>query len=185
MAKGGAQILREFLIALGFDIDLQQFKSFQEKQASIIKTFETMGRVATVAATAIAAGVLKIASDMEDLYFSSERAGTSVRGLMALRFGGAQAGVGADAMASMVEQMASTLRANPGLVAFFKQLGLPVLSNNTKNLVNLITALRELDARGGGVLARMIGAQFGFDEQTLTLLFKNYPDFIRGLKEQD
>jgi lysozyme len=184
MAKSGSNILREFLIAIGFDVDEQAFKNFQTKETSIIKQFETMIKVAAVAGTAVAGAVLKIANDMEQLYFSSERAGTSVKGLMMLRFGGAQAGIGADAMASAVEQMASTIRANPGMVAFFHQLGLPVFADNAKNFANLIGKLRDMDARGGGVMARMIGAQFGFDEQTLTLLFKNYPDFLRGLKEQ-
>ncbi len=184
MGKSGANILREFLVAIGFDVDEQAFKNFQTKEASIIKQFETMTKVAAVAGTAVAGAVLKIASDMEELYFSSERAGTSVNALMALRFGGAQAGIGADAMAASIEQMASTIRANPGMVAFFHQLGLPVFADNAKNFANLIGKLRDMDARGGGVMARMIGQQFGFDEQTLTLLFKNYPDFIRGLREQ-
>jgi lysozyme len=181
----GSNILREFLIKLGFDVDLQKFKAFQDKEKSVIETLTTMGKVGAATGIAVAAAVLKIANDMEQLYFSSERAGTSVQSLMALRFGGAQAGIGADAMASAVEQMASTIRSNPGLVAFFKRMGLPVLKDNAKNFTNMIGALRDLDARGGGVMARMIGAQFGFDEQTLTLLFRNYPDFLRGLKEQD
>lgn len=186
MAKSGASVLREFLVAIGFDINYQEFKQFQDREKSIIETLTTMGKVGAATGIAVAAAVLKIANDMEQLYFSSERAGTSVQNLMALRFGGAQAGIGADAMASAVEQMASTLRANPGLGAFFQQItGRGPTSDNFKNFTNLIQQLREMDAHGGGVMARLIGAQFGLDEQTLTLLFRNYPDFLRGLKEQD
>lgn len=132
-----ANVLKEFLVKLGFSTDEQSYKKFVAKSEAITKQFLELGKVAAVAGTVVAGAVLKIASDMEQLYFSSERAGTSVKNLMALRFGGAQAGVGADAMASAVEQMASTIRSNPGMVA----LGLGEKRMKTSKVIALVALL--------------------------------------------
>ncbi len=183
MAKSGANVLKEFLVAVGFDVDLSQFKQFQDKGNEVVDVFESITKGAIATGVAVAAATLKIASDMEQLYFSSELAGTSIRALMDLRFGGAQAGVGADRMAATIERMASMLRMNPGLGVFFGAGGPG--SDDAKNFLNIVTKLHEMDLHGGGLMARIIGQQLGIDEQTLTLLFKNWPDFIRGLHEQD
>jgi lysozyme len=179
------QVLREYLVKLGWDVDEQGFKTFQSKFEGTIKQLTQLGKVAAVAGVALSTAVIKAASDIEKLYFSAERAGTSVSQLMAIRFGAEQIGVGADNAAAMIERMGSALRSNPGLQVFFQQLGLTEVSDNTKNFINLVTKLRDLSERGGmsHAIASQIAAQFGIDEPTLLMLEKNLPDLIRAQQQ--
>lgn len=182
-----ANVIQEFLVAIGFDVDEQQYKNSTNKFKGIVEGFEKLAKVAGVVAATmgvVSTAVLETANDMEKLYFAAQRAGTSVTGLMELRFGGEQAGLGADQTAAMIERMASTIRSNPGMVAFFRQLHLPISPDMKNNFETMISALRRMDQNGQGLMARMIGQQFGFDETTLTQLFADWPDFLRGEKEQ-
>src|ERR1700732_3239815 len=156
-----SNVLKEFLVAIGFKVDEQQYKNFQSKFKSTVEQFERLGKLAVVSGTAMSVALVKVASDMEKLYFASQRAGTSVPALMGLRFAAEQIGIGADAATASIEGMATALRTNPGLRVFFTQLGLKDTGDNVKNFVNLIGKLKDLSDQGpmGHALATQIGSQ--------------------------
>lgn len=178
---GSPSILKEFLVAIGFKVDDQQYKNFQSKFKTTVDQFEKLGKIAVISGTAMSVALVKVASDMEKLYFASQRAGTSVTSLMGLRFAAEQIGIGADAATAGVTSLATALRTNPGLRAFFTQLGVKETGDNTKNFINLIQKLQELSSKGamGHALATQIAAQFGMDEQTLFMYEKNLPELLK------
>lgn len=178
-----SNILKEFLVAIGFDIDDHEYRNFTSRIDSVTRNMEQLGKIAAAAGTALAVAITKTASEMEKLYFASERAGTSVGNLMSIRFAAEQIGVGAENAGAMIEHMASLIRSNPGMQSFFQMVGATFTSDSTQNFVNLITKLKELDAGGNGLFARIVGQQFGFDEPTLQLLFKELPDLLQQQKE--
>lgn len=185
MATGSPNILREFLVAIGFSIDDQEFRDFQSKFNLTTQKFAELGKVAAAAGVAIAATVIKTASEMERLYFVSERTGASVGRLMSLRFGAGQAGINAETITGAVESMAASLRANPGLAMFFQQLGIKQVSDNTQNLIDLVTRLKDLGPPGsyGYAIAQQIAAGFGLDPQTLFMLEKNLPQILHAQQQ--
>jgi len=174
-------VLQEFLIRLRPDIDEAKFRDMDSKLRSINERMLNLGKIAAVAGIAVSAALIKTASDMEKLYFASQRAQTSVQNLMGIRFASEQIGISAEAITGAIETMATQLRSNPGLQLFFKQLSLPLLDDNTKNIINLVTRLQQMSAQGpfGHALATQIAAQFGIDEKTLFMLEKNLPEWIR------
>lgn len=180
-----SNVLKEFLVAIGFKVDEQQYRNFQSKFKTTVEQFERLGKLAVISGTAMSAALVKVASDMEKLYFASQRAGTSVTGLMGLRFAAEQIGIGADAATAGVEGLATALRTNPGLRVFFTQLGLKETGDNAKNFVNLIGKLKELSDKGpmGHALATQIGAQFGIDEPTLFMFIKHFAE-LRKMQEE-
>src|SRR5579872_3719354 len=185
MATGGANILREFLVAVGFDIDDQEFRDFQSKFNLTTQKFAELSKVAAAAGVAIAASLVKTASEMERLYFVSERTGASVGRLMSLRFGAGQAGINAETITGAVESMAASLRANPGLAMFFHRLGIRQVSDNTQNLINLVTRLKDLGPPGSYryAIAQQIAAGFGLDPQTLFMLERNLPQILHAQQQ--
>lgn len=201
-----ANVIQEFLIPLYFKVDEQTYKNFQRKikdstedfkkvdetsvragtnLSNVLKDVAKYGAIAASTIGIFATAVIRTVDNMTDLYYSAIRAGTTVRDLMGARFGGQQIGIGADQMASAIERMSSALRMNPGLRTFFEGLGIPFSDNGVRNFENLIAKLREMDARGGGILARMIGQEFGFDEQTLTTFFHEWPAYLEGRKQEE
>jgi hypothetical protein len=78
-----------------------------------------------VAATAagIVAGVKIISSQMENLYYASQRTGATVGNLMALRYAAGQIGLTADQAQSSLEGFTRTLRLNPGSNSLLSSLG--------------------------------------------------------------
>jgi len=185
---GSPNILREFLVAIGFKVDQTSYKDFQSKYKLTIESFEKLGKVTALAATSVAAvgiAVIDTASKMTNLYLQSQRAGTSVSSLMALRFGGEQAGVGADAIATAVERMSSAIRSNSGMLSFFKQLGVQYQEGKgADNFKNLIVQLSELNKRSP-ILARQFAGALGIDEQMLNTLMLNMPEFLKGMSDQE
>ncbi|HVI10233.1 MAG TPA: glycoside hydrolase family protein [Candidatus Binatia bacterium] len=144
-----------------------------------------MGKIAVVAGGALSAALLKTASEMEKLYFSAQRAGTSVQGLMGIRYAAEQIGVGAEAAQQGITGLATAIRTNPGLRLFFTQLGLKDTGDNTKNFINLISKLQGLSSQGpmGHAIATQIASQFGIDEQTLFMYEKHLPELIQAQKD--
>ena len=180
-----SETLREYLHKLGFVIDEPAWKNFQSKLTQANQMVEQLGKIAIVAGGALSAALLKTASEMEKLYFSAQRAETTVSGLMGIRFASEQIGISAEQASAAVENMATLIRTNPGLTLFFQKLGLPILKDNTQNFINLVAKLKELSDRGpfGHAIATQIAAQFGIDEQTLFMYQKNLPILMAQQKE--
>jgi GH24 family phage-related lysozyme (muramidase) len=176
---GSTNILKEFLIALGYDIDEQGFRNFQSKLNVITTKVEQLGKIAAVAGTALSVMLLKTASDMEKLYFASQRTGASVTNLMSIRFAAEQIGINADEAAGAVENLAAALRTNPGNQMLLRSLGVKQTADNVQNLLNLVNKLRSMPYFLGVQYAQ----RFGIDERTLLMLEKNLPQLVEAQRQ--
>lgn len=177
MAK---DVLKEFLISLNFDVDSSSYRDFENKLKSVSKGFIELATVAATAAVEIGTMVVKTSAAMTNLYFASERAGTSLSNLMGVKFAGSQIGI--ENMAGMVESMASTIRSNPQMAMFFG--GKPG-GDATENFIKLLDKLQAWDAKGpmGHVMATNIARMFGISEPEMVLLLKQLPELIRAQAE--
>jgi hypothetical protein len=90
------EILREFLISLGFQIDETGIKKFFVALTGINKLLGTTGTVLASVVVASESMVNRFARHMEGLYYASRRTRASVSNLQALEFGAEQIGVSAD-----------------------------------------------------------------------------------------
>ncbi|HVA18455.1 MAG TPA: lysozyme [Candidatus Dormibacteraeota bacterium] len=176
-----SNILREFLVSIGFNVDQQEFRDFQSKMKGVATQFAELGKIAAAAGVALAATITKTASEMEKLYFSSERTGASIKDLVSLKFAGGLFGI--ENITGAVENLSAALRSNPGLAMFFQQLGIKQSSSGVQNLINLVTQLQKLGPPGsfGYAIATQIAGSFGVSESQLFMLEKFLPkikDFI-------
>jgi lysozyme len=180
-----SNVLKEFLVKIRYDVDEQSYKNYSNKLAAISKGVESLGKISVIAGGALSAFLLKTASEMEKLYFAAQRAGTTVSSLMGIRFAAEQIGISAEAATAMVTGLAGAIRSNPGMMLFFKQLGLKDTGDNTKNLVSLVSKLKGMSDQGpfGHAIAAQIASKFGIDEQTLYMMEKHLPELLKAQKE--
>lgn len=191
MASGGTNVIREFLVALGFRTDESALKNFTSGIAKASKAAIGLGAAVTAMATTVAIGVERFASNLEALYFASLRTNSAATNLMAfdrsMQNFGASAGEGLAA----VEGLAHALRTNPGnegmLTGLLGQSGLQ-LKHMKDGSVDAEDAVRKLAKTFQTVpmfYAEQLAAQFGMSEKVMLGLRdpRSAADFLRVLGE--
>lgn len=117
-----ADVIREFLVSLGFKTDETSLKRFKGGIDDATKKVASLAAVTAGAALAVGVAVQRFASNMETLYFASQRTGASVKGIKAVQFAARQLGSSSeDAMAS-VESLARFMRSSPVTGGFIKDM---------------------------------------------------------------
>lgn len=171
------QVLKEYLLSLGFRIDSTESKRFD----STIGKFDlnVLGLAKRLAAAAAAAQVMVavFARSMEKLYYSSMRAESTAGNIKAIEFAAGQVGVGGDKMRSSLEAMARALRANPGLKALLNDLGVQVEGRDRSDvLTDLVTQLKSMPFE----IANQYASMFGIDPDDLLLLQAQIEEFKKA-----
>ncbi|HET6804874.1 MAG TPA: hypothetical protein VFH59_05455, partial [Frateuria sp.] len=85
-------VIREFLVRLGYKVDSTGERKFIDGVKHVTEETQKLGLAAAAAATAVAAAVTKMASNLEDLYFMSQRTGASAQNIKAIGFAASQMG---------------------------------------------------------------------------------------------
>jgi Phage tail lysozyme len=112
-------VIREYLLALGWKIDDESWRRYSSAVAMTAKETAAVGSVAIETATAIEVMVARVARQYESLYYVSQRAGLSVSFLQASQFGFRQIGLSAEEAIGSIESVAATMRTQPWLAALF------------------------------------------------------------------
>lgn len=167
-----ADTLQEYLIKLGFKIDEDGWKGFQSKVAQTGRNIVELGAVSTATAIAIGVAVEKVARHYEELYYVSQRSGSTVSQLKAQEFGFRQIGLSADQARSAVESFAGSVRMNPGVRAMFQGMGIDT-TDAKKAIGQLVDKTKERFGEGGYFVAARIAAMGGMDEATFKQMWDN------------
>jgi hypothetical protein len=158
-------VLREFLVSLGFQIDEVGMKKFVTSVEGVTKSVIKVGAEVSAAALGIVAGVKIISSQMENLYYASQRTGAAVGNIMALRYAASQIGLTADQAQSALEGFARTLRLNPGSNSLLASLGVTG-KDPTEKFDNFIAKMKGMQPYVAAAYAQL----FGIDPDTLLML---------------
>src|SRR5579859_4360457 len=178
--RSAHDILREYLIAINFQIDQEKGKRVNESLDKLAQRIEQIGTVAAGAAVVLGESVTRIATSLENLYFASQRTGASVTNIKALEYSAAQIGVTAEASRGMLEAFARSLRMNPGLAGYLQSMGIDTTKDKVEVLMALVDKLRKIPFP---VAARM-GAMFGIDDNTLLMMIKHFDEMKKAQEEQ-
>lgn len=164
-----SEVLREYLISLGFKVDNAQQKKFD---TSIIRSGINVGTLAKTllgAATAAQAFVAVWARSMEKLYYSSIRAESSAGKLQALQYAARTIGLTSESMQGALEGMARAMRLNPGLQGLIEQFGIKVTGRQKADvMIDLIDRLKTMPF----YVAAQYASLFGINPDDLLLLEK-------------
>lgn len=164
-----SETLKEYLIALGFKVDDQSFKRFNDAVAKTTTTTLDLGSQVVATATAIEIAVVRITQKFTDLYYASSRTGAGIANLQAAEYGYGQIGLTADKARGAVEGLARAMRSSPGIEALVNQMGIKTKGRDTTEVLDdLITKLRGMPF----YLAQQYGQLLGQNPDDLLMLFQ-------------
>lgn len=203
-------VLREFLVSLGFDIDKGQLDKFEvtvnrvsgnvsklgqqttaaaKAMTTTAKTVATntlaIGGAMAAAATAMGAAVVKIASGMDSIYFASQRTKSSVAGMQALQYGIKQLGGSSEGALGSLESLSRFIRNNPGAKDWFGRFGIKTEANGKRRedaeiFLDFAKELRGMDDAHANAYANFVG----IDERTLMAIRSgDFEKFVREYRK--
>lgn len=177
-----SQILREYLLSLGFKVNTTEQKKFVDGIEGIGKRAALAGTALVGIGIAAEAMVQSFASSMEKLYYASKRTDTSVSQLQAFGFAAGQIGLNGDAMQGAIENMAKALRNNPGLTALLKSLGVKVEGRtNADHVRDLVKQLSDMPF----YVARNFASMFGISDDQLLAVQMFGEEFDKAVKKRE
>lgn len=171
-------VIKEYLLALGWKIDKASEQRFNNAVGTTTKTVAALGASLTAAATAIYATVIKIASGLDEIYFSAQRSNTSVSNVRAYAYALSQLGVAGNAAQATIEGIAKAIRTNPGNESLLRSLGVQTRDANggLRDTIDIIVDLDKQLSKKPQYIASQYAAALGIDEGTFNA--------IRGQAEQ-
>jgi len=176
---GNVDVIREFLVSLGWKVDTKGQKDFTDALAAATVKAAALGTAIAGAATAVVAGVAKIADQMEALYFASQRTGASVANIQAMGFAYGQMGSSAAAAQASLENLARFMRNSPGAEGLLNGIGV-----QTRDVNGGLRDTSEIMGDLGRQLARMpyyranaYAQALGIDERSLMAMRQGLGSF--------
>lgn len=165
------EVIKEFLVSLGFVVDKTGLRNFTGTLGSLGKTAAAVGGSITAVATAAEAMVQKFGTQFERLYYASQRTGATVQNIRALEFAAGQVGLTAEQVEGALESLALYVKRNPG-GGLLAALGIKTEGN--KNILDdTINALKKFP----NYLQDIYAGQLGLDSQMLFQLTANLEKF--------
>lgn len=127
-----ADVIREFLVSLGYKVDPNSEKRFEASVRSATLQADLLGRAIAKSAEKVFEGVQQISKSFEQVYWQAQRAQSTVQGIRAIGYAASQLGSSAENAGASIENFGKQLRWNPGFEGFLKQIG--VATRDSKGL---------------------------------------------------
>lgn len=177
-----ADVIREFLVQLGFKTDERSLKKFSDGVEGA--TRQVAGLVTAIAGSATVAALYKFASNMEAVYFSVQKAGAGAVNLKAFEKAAQNFGASAGEALSSVQSLARMLRQEPGTEGFLASIGIQTrdANGNLRDTTELMADLGNALKNKPYYLAAQYGSMLGISEDTLRAMMNG--DFSRELEKQ-
>lgn len=176
-------VMKEFLVSLGFKVDKQGMKSFTDGVDGATRAVKNLVTVITGASLAVAAGVSAFASNLEGLYFASQRVGASATSIKSAEYAARDLGASAAEARGSLESMARFLRENPGGESFLKGIGVQTRDANgeLRDTADLMVGLGNRLRSMPWYQAKQYAGILGIDDNTLRAIVSG--EFGRKLEE--
>jgi hypothetical protein len=168
------EVIRQFLVSIGVQVDEKGLKRFDQTVRGITKTATEFAEAMAAAAAAVSAAVVKVSADFEDLYYASQRLKSSVDNIKAFGFGVSQMGGDAKAARASLESFASFMRSNPMGEGVVRGMGVET-RDGAGGLREYADVLRDVGAQLRRMpywAARQRANLLGIDENTLQALLR-------------
>lgn len=162
-------ILREYLVKLGFQMDQASAKKFTDFMAGAEKAVLKFMSGVAAAAVAVTAGVSKFAAQMERLYWAARHGGSSASGFKAFERTAENLGASVESARGAVIGLASSIRNNPVMEAFFKQFGIQTrdAKGNIRGTTDLLRDMSGVFQDMDYLVANAYAKQLGITEDLL------------------
>lgn len=182
--SSGAEVFKEFLVSLGFKVDEAGLKKFNAGIAGGTRLAMGFGTAVTAMAVAVVTGVGTVSRKFEELYYLSQRVGSSAENINALGFAFSQLGGNAGQAKGAVAALQDFIKLLPGGEGVIKGLGVETrgangeLRDNAEILLDLANRWKGMDLAQANVEAGMLG----IDTETLRVLTRDTDKFFENYK---
>ncbi|WP_225535452.1 hypothetical protein, partial [Acinetobacter towneri] len=167
MAQAG--VIRDFMVALGFKTDNSGLKQMQDAMGGVeLKAVALKGALLALATGAVVA-VRQTASELDKLYFSSQRIGASVTNINAYGNAIAQLGGSAEGAIGSLDSLAEKMRNSPGYEGMINSLGVQTKDANgaVRDRVEVMKDLSGVLSKMPAYQANAYASSLGIDQNTL------------------
>ncbi|MBL7326382.1 lytic transglycosylase catalytic [Escherichia coli] len=180
-----AETIKDFLVSLGFSVDDAGAKKFGSVLAGTTANVIKMGLAVEGAALSVVAFTAKIASGLDNLYWSSQRTGATVQGIQSIGYAVSQVGGSADAARGSLESLARFIRNNPGAEGFLNRLGVQTrdASGNMRDMAAIFTGVGQKLSSMPYYRANQYAQMLGIDENTLMAMRRGVGQFSAQYSE--
>lgn len=174
-------VIKEFLVSLGFKVDDKSQKKFEEGIDLATAKAVALGEAMYDVAKSVAESVVKMAAEFDQLYWRTQRLGSSAIDVKAFSYAMSQLGGSSQGAASALENIAEFVKSSPGATDFLLQWGvLPEhIGDAEKSLQDLEKTFKKLDYW----TAKSIAGQIGIDPLTLQAMRRDTGEFEQWYSE--
>jgi len=174
-----ADVIKDFLISLGFQVDESGARKFDVTIANTTLQAVKLGAAVEAAALSVVAYTAKIASGLDNLYWASQRTGATVAGIQQIGFAVSQLGGTVAGARSSLESLAHFMRNNPGAEGFLNRLGVQTrdASGNMRDMASIFTGVGDKLRNMPYYRANQYAQMLGIDENTLMAMRRGVGQF--------
>lgn len=176
MAAPDTEVLRQFLVSLGFRIDEIQQRKFDTTVKKADETALRFGKTLLAVGAAAQAMVVGFANNLEKLYYLSQRTGTSAADIKAAGAAGRQIGLNASVIESTIANISRTMKSDPGVVALIE--GLTGKSTKGRGVDKVMQDVVRSLGKFPDFVAFDFAQKIGIDPDTYTQLKNNLDEYV-------
>lgn len=167
MAQAG--VIRDFLVALGFQTDNAGLAKMQGAMAGVELKAKALNLALMSLATGAVIAVRQTASELDKLYFSSQRIGASATNITAFGNAISQMGGNAESALGTLEGLAEKMRNSPGYEGMLNGLGVSTkeASGDMRDRVEVMKDLSGVLSQMPAYQANAYAQSLGIDQNTL------------------
>ena len=164
--------IKEFLVRLGFRVDEDGLKKFNNGISAATKSVVALGLAVEGLAISVAYGVERFSQQLEQLYFASQRTKSSAENIRALDTAAQNFGATAGEAKASLEAFAHFLRANPTGEAVVRMFGVKTRdrNGNLRDTSEMMVELGEQFQKMPTWMALQRGQMLGLSENTILAL---------------
>ncbi|MCE2563383.1 phage tail tip lysozyme [Komagataeibacter sp. FNDCF1] len=177
-----ANVLQEFLVSLGWDVDQRGGDRFRDQ----LKSIKIGAITVTAALTGLAAAVAKTAQTYEQMHYASQRAQSSVTNMNAFGFAVGQLGGNAQTAKQSLQELGNRVRNLPGMENSIQRFGVQTRDANghMRDMADIVTDMGQRfrdDPIQGHALAW--AQAFGLSQTDMQAL-ERAPDLLRKYEQE-
>lgn len=179
-----AEVIREFLVSLGFKTDQKSLKEFSSGIENATKNVVKLVAAIQGAALTVGAGVSAFASNLEQLYFAAQRTGNSANGIKAFEKAMSNFGASSGEALQSIQSLANFMRYTPGSESFIASLGVQTrdANGNLRETVDILVDLGQELAKKNPWEQKAYADKLGISDNVLRALVNG--DFAREMDAQ-
>lgn len=166
-------VIKEFLVSLGFKIDDASWKKFEGGVRRATADVLTLGKASVASAAAVGAAVEQVSREYESLYYMSQRTQSTVSNLKTFEYSMRQIGLSGETSQAQIEGFTTALRLNPGAGGLLGALGVGGSQDPKNQIFELTKSLKERFGEGGYFVAARFAQQFGLEEKAFRGMWQN------------